>query len=159
MTLMSSLHPNKTLKLFSLKLYKIKSGLFRTRPLNFLVQNFRSFATPGQNTSGGAVAAHMPVRAWDVRQASAHKATIRIYPSAFLGPSCLCSSCPRRLSPLRMKGRFGSSAEQRRDVPCDDRKVPYFACLVSQAGAPVCILKTSGRTLDLQSGCSMSEPS
>ena len=41
MTLVASSQPNKTLKLFSLKLYKI-----RARSLDFIVQNFRPFTTP-----------------------------------------------------------------------------------------------------------------
>ena len=41
MALVTSSQPNKTLKLFSLKLYKI-----RVRLLDFLVQNLRSFTTP-----------------------------------------------------------------------------------------------------------------
>ena len=41
MALVASSQPNKALKLFSSKLYKI-----RARPLDFLVQNFRPFTTP-----------------------------------------------------------------------------------------------------------------
>ena len=41
MALMTSSQPSKALKLFNLKLYKI-----RARPLNFLFQNLGSFTTP-----------------------------------------------------------------------------------------------------------------
>ena len=41
MVLVVSSQPNKALKLFSSKLYKI-----RARPLDFLIQNFRPFTTP-----------------------------------------------------------------------------------------------------------------
>ena len=41
MAVVDSTQPNKTLKLFSSKLYKI-----RARPLDFLIQNFKPFTTP-----------------------------------------------------------------------------------------------------------------
>ena len=49
MVLVDSSQHIKALKFFSSKLYKIRALPFRTRSLDFLIQNFRLFTTP----SGG----------------------------------------------------------------------------------------------------------